>query len=240
MKKTDRNALIAFPIVVLIGAGVAVAGSQGGATAFGVPVFALCVALAFVIQWLAFVPAYLLQSEGFFDLTGSVTYITVTTIAVVLGPDGRRPVDPAARAGGDLGGAPRHLPVPPHPQGRQGRPLRRHQAVLHPLPQHLDAAGVVGELDAGRRSGGHHDHRPQGPGASSRIVGFAGLGRRVRRSRRRPTSRRAVSARTRRTGARSSTPVCGPGHATPTTSARSCSGSAWRSSRCPSCRAGSG
>ena len=84
MKKTDRNALVAFPIVVLIGAGVAVAGSQSGATAFGVPVFALAVGLAFLIQWLAFIPAYLLQSEGFFDLTGSITYIAVTTLAVLL------------------------------------------------------------------------------------------------------------------------------------------------------------
>jgi len=86
MKKTDRNALVAFPIVILIGAGVAVAGSQGGSTVGGVPVFALCVALAFGIQWLAFIPAYLLQSEGFYDLTGSVTYITVTVVAVLLGP----------------------------------------------------------------------------------------------------------------------------------------------------------
>jgi len=86
MKKSDRNALVAFPIVVLIGAGVAVAGSQGGSTAGGIPVFALCVALAFAIQWLAFIPAFLLQSEGFYDLTGSVTYISVTIVAVVLGP----------------------------------------------------------------------------------------------------------------------------------------------------------
>ena len=86
MKKADRNALIAFPIVVLIGAGIAVAGSQGGAKVGGVPVFALCVALAFVIQWLAFIPAYLLQSERFYDLTGSVTYVTVTIVAVALGP----------------------------------------------------------------------------------------------------------------------------------------------------------
>ena len=86
MKRTDRNALLAFPIVILIAAGVAVAGSQGGAKAAGIPVFALCVALAFVIQWLAFIPAFLLQNEGFFDLTGSVTYITVTIVAVVLGP----------------------------------------------------------------------------------------------------------------------------------------------------------
>ncbi len=86
MKTTDRNALVAFPVVVLVGAGVAVAGSQGGAKVGGIPVFAVCVALAFVIQWLAFIPAYLLQTERFYDLTGSLSYITVTVVAVVLGP----------------------------------------------------------------------------------------------------------------------------------------------------------
>jgi steroid 5-alpha reductase family enzyme len=47
--------------------------------------------LAFAIQWLAFIPAYLLQNESFFDLTGSITYLSVTAIAVLLSPvvDGR-------------------------------------------------------------------------------------------------------------------------------------------------------
>ena len=91
MKKTDRNALIALPIVVLVGVGIALAGSQGGAAAFGIPIFALGVGLAFLIQWLAFIPAYLLQTEKFLDLTGSLTYIFVTIIAVLLSPevDGR-------------------------------------------------------------------------------------------------------------------------------------------------------
>jgi steroid 5-alpha reductase family enzyme len=91
MKRADRNALVAFPLVVMIGCGIAVAGSQGGASVRGIPVFALSVGLVFLIQWLAFIPAYLLQSEGFFDITGSITYIAVTAIAVLLGPvaDGR-------------------------------------------------------------------------------------------------------------------------------------------------------
>jgi steroid 5-alpha reductase family enzyme len=86
MKKSDRNALVALPVVVLIGAGVAAAGSQGGAQVHGVPVFALAVALAFVIQWVAFVPAYLLQTERFYDITGSLTYVAVTLVAVLLTP----------------------------------------------------------------------------------------------------------------------------------------------------------
>ncbi len=91
MKKADRNALITFPVLILIGLGVALAGSQGGATVFGVPLFALAVGLAFVIQWVAFIPAYLLQTEKFFDLTGSITYISVALLAVFLSPvvDGR-------------------------------------------------------------------------------------------------------------------------------------------------------
>jgi len=86
MKTTDRKALIAFPIMILIGFLMALAGSQGGAVIFGIPVFALSVGLVFLIQWLAFIPAYLLQTEKFFDLTGSITYISVTIIAVILSP----------------------------------------------------------------------------------------------------------------------------------------------------------
>jgi steroid 5-alpha reductase family enzyme len=91
MKKTDRNALIAFPAVILIGLGIAWAGSQGSASVLGIPIFAFSVGLAFAIQWLAFIAAYLLQTESFFDLTGSLTYISVTAIAVLLSPvvDGR-------------------------------------------------------------------------------------------------------------------------------------------------------
>jgi steroid 5-alpha reductase family enzyme len=82
MKTTDRNALIAFPILILVGALVALAGSQGGATLGGVPIFAISVGLAFLIQWLVFIPAYLFQTEKFFDLTGSITYISVIGVAV--------------------------------------------------------------------------------------------------------------------------------------------------------------
>ena len=35
------------------------------------------VILAFLIQWVAYIPAYLLQTEKFYDLTGSLTYLTV-------------------------------------------------------------------------------------------------------------------------------------------------------------------
>jgi steroid 5-alpha reductase family enzyme len=36
------------------------------------------VLIAFIIQWVAFIPAYTFQTEKFYDLTGTLTYLTVT------------------------------------------------------------------------------------------------------------------------------------------------------------------
>jgi len=78
----NRGSLIIFPILILIGWLVALAGSQNGATLGGLPVFAIVVALAFLVQWLVFIPAFIFQTEKFFDITGSITYITVTGVAL--------------------------------------------------------------------------------------------------------------------------------------------------------------
>jgi hypothetical protein len=86
MSEPERTSLIAIPIILLVAAALGFAGSQGGYVVFGVPVFALCVALAFIIQWIAFIPAFIRQTEKFFDLTGSITYITVGAVAVLLSP----------------------------------------------------------------------------------------------------------------------------------------------------------
>lgn len=42
-----------------------------------------CAGLAFLVQWVAFVPAYVKQTERFYDLTGSVTYLSVVWLAVL-------------------------------------------------------------------------------------------------------------------------------------------------------------
>jgi steroid 5-alpha reductase family enzyme len=87
MNAVTKRSLIGIIIVLLIAAGLAFAGSQGGVTINGFPLYALCVMLAFVIQWVAFIPAYLNQTESFFDLTGGVTYIIVIVTAVALSGD---------------------------------------------------------------------------------------------------------------------------------------------------------
>ncbi|MCB9457464.1 MAG: DUF1295 domain-containing protein [Anaerolineaceae bacterium] len=86
MNQREQRSILAIVIVLLIAVGLAFVGSQGGATVAGVPLYALCVALAFVIQWIAFIPAFRNQTERYYDLTGSITYITVTAVAVLLSP----------------------------------------------------------------------------------------------------------------------------------------------------------
>jgi steroid 5-alpha reductase family enzyme len=86
MNKSEKRSLIALPIILLVAAFFAWAGSQGGYTIFGFPIFALCVALAFIIQWVAFIPAFIKQTEKFYDLVGSITYLSLTWIAVLLSP----------------------------------------------------------------------------------------------------------------------------------------------------------
>jgi steroid 5-alpha reductase family enzyme len=77
--------LVAIAASLIAAAAVAWAGSQGGAVALGVPVFALCGGISFLVNWIAFVPAYLLQTEHFYDLTGSLTHLSLVGIAFALG-----------------------------------------------------------------------------------------------------------------------------------------------------------
>ncbi len=91
MRKEDRQSVAAIPLILVLGGAVVWAGSHGGWTALGIPLFALCGALAFVINWIAFVPAYLFRTERYYDLTGSITYLSLVLAALTLQaePDGR-------------------------------------------------------------------------------------------------------------------------------------------------------
>ncbi len=86
MTKDERIALISMPIVIIIGIGFAAAGSVGYSRVWGLPVYAFGVCLAFVIQWIVFVPSYLKRTEKYYDLTGGATYLTVAITAVYFSP----------------------------------------------------------------------------------------------------------------------------------------------------------
>ena len=85
MRSGTGRSVLAIVVAVLVGAAAAVAGSVGGLRVGGWPVFALCTAVAYLVNWVAFVPAWLRRTERFYDLTGTLTYLTVVVIALVAG-----------------------------------------------------------------------------------------------------------------------------------------------------------
>jgi steroid 5-alpha reductase family enzyme len=83
-REWNRTSLIGIVSSIGVGAALAVAGSSASTEAGGVSVFVVCGLVAFGINLLAYVPAILLKTERFFDATGSVTYVTVAIVALVL------------------------------------------------------------------------------------------------------------------------------------------------------------
>ena len=86
-ENNSAQSIIAVAIAIVVGALISLAGSDGGDRVGSLPLFALCGALAFAINWLAFIPAALKQTEHFYDLVGGITYISVTLVAVLLAGD---------------------------------------------------------------------------------------------------------------------------------------------------------
>jgi steroid 5-alpha reductase family enzyme len=57
--------------------------SKPGALIGGLPNLIAMAIIIFLIQWLAFIPSFIFQTEKFYDLTGSVTYLTAVIIGIL-------------------------------------------------------------------------------------------------------------------------------------------------------------
>ena len=82
--RQDRNAFVGIVVSLVLGALVAWSGSDGSADVGSLPVFVLCAVVAFAINWIAFVPSYLARTEHYYDLVGSLTYLSTTLLAAFL------------------------------------------------------------------------------------------------------------------------------------------------------------
>lgn len=85
MGKANGQAVLSIAAILLVAAAIGWAGSQGGGRVGSLPVFALCGMLCFALNWGVFVHAWAAQTERYFDLTGSLTYLLVVGCALVLG-----------------------------------------------------------------------------------------------------------------------------------------------------------
>ncbi len=82
----NARSIIGISLSLVLGSLILLAGSQGS-IAFGTwPLFAVCGAIGFALHWIIFIPSYWFQTEHYFDLTGSLSYILTVVAAVLLNP----------------------------------------------------------------------------------------------------------------------------------------------------------
>jgi len=84
---TNVNSILAIMVSIILGALMALIGSQNSIMLNGYPLFAVCASIGFLLHWIMFLPAYIYQTEHYFDLTGSISYLTVTIFAIINKPE---------------------------------------------------------------------------------------------------------------------------------------------------------
>ena len=84
---SKRNSLLGTAVAIVLGVLVVLAGSAESTTVGSIAVFAIAGALAYVINWLVFIPSNIAKTEHYFDLTGSATYVSVVVVALALSDD---------------------------------------------------------------------------------------------------------------------------------------------------------
>ena len=73
---------VTITVAVCISVLVALASAQGSLISGEYPVLFICLFIAFIIQWIVFLPSFYFSTERFYDLTGSITYMIVIVTAL--------------------------------------------------------------------------------------------------------------------------------------------------------------
>jgi len=86
MNKKFLRSIVAISMAIIIALAVSKANAAFVKYWNGYSIYLLAGLLAFVINWLVFIPSYIAQTEKYYDLTGSLTYLSVlVTSSLVLG-----------------------------------------------------------------------------------------------------------------------------------------------------------
>ncbi|MBV32963.1 MAG: hypothetical protein CMK36_05935 [Porticoccaceae bacterium] len=81
---TRKVHILIIIVSVLTSLAIALLIGQGGANFHGVPTTMVCCTVVFVFQWLAFLPAFYFQTERYYDLIGSASYLCLIGLALLL------------------------------------------------------------------------------------------------------------------------------------------------------------
>ena len=58
------------------------AGAQNGPTILGFPALLFIISIGFLIHWVIFIPSYLMRTEKFYDITGTIAYLAMISTSV--------------------------------------------------------------------------------------------------------------------------------------------------------------
>jgi steroid 5-alpha reductase family enzyme len=83
----SRRSILGITISVATASLVMLMGSDGNVTAWNVPVFAICGFVVFGIHMAVFIPSYYFRTDHYFDITGSVSYVSALACALILNPE---------------------------------------------------------------------------------------------------------------------------------------------------------
>ena len=85
MSKKSIKSIVSILIALTIAFFVAKANEAYTIHWNGYSIYLLAAVLAFVINWIVFIPSFILQTEKYYDLTGSLTYLSVLVSTFILG-----------------------------------------------------------------------------------------------------------------------------------------------------------
>ena len=95
MDKHPFVLVLGFVFIVLISIFFAIAGGSHGSvvvinsdgSSIVISVFVFCALISFLINWLAYIPAAIAKTERYYDLIGSITFLSMITVAVLFTPN---------------------------------------------------------------------------------------------------------------------------------------------------------
>ncbi len=74
---SNKASILSIFACLIIGISIAAAGSMGSISYHGIPSFAIAASIGFLLHWIIFIPSFIYQTEHYFDLTGSISYLSV-------------------------------------------------------------------------------------------------------------------------------------------------------------------
>ena len=81
---TNKASILSIIATLSVGVIIGYFGSEGSLILNGYPLFMLCACIPFIIHWVVFIPSMIKQTEHYFDLMGSISYVMTCVISLYL------------------------------------------------------------------------------------------------------------------------------------------------------------